>query len=360
MKRSLSIVAACILSASCGSDPPSTNPGVDAAADASPDASDTSDASGDAGSEVVPTDAPGSTCATGGAGITTRPVTTAGSFSTAGGDQSATLTIGGLAREVFTYLPAKRPANPPLLIALHGTGSGTDVGQGMDMGQRFEAMADAHGVAIAGPESRVQPQGDWDQHDGGEKYWETMPRDDPSRGCDPNRNPDLILLRAIIQEAKKTWNVDPKRIFLIGFSNGAFFSLRAAVAMRDQIASFTEMSGGLVTCDNTNSCSFGGTSTTCAGLASEADYCKCPVGGASEKPITLPTSGRMPAGNLTHGNQDFTVTVAYTCALAARMTALGHTVQVSIRAGADHAIPDFVAPSAYEPLWTFFDTHRLP
>jgi len=289
--------------------------------------------------------------------VSTAPVAYTGSFATTAGEQTTTITIAGLAREVFVYLPTKRAVNPPLLIALHGTGGGTELELGADLAKRFEPLADAHGVVILGPESRVQPNGDWDQHSGGEKYWETMPTEDPARGCDPNRNPDLLLLRAIIQEAKRVYDVDSKRIYLAGFSNGAFFSIAASVALRDQIAAFMEMSGGLVTCDNTNSCSFGGTSTTCAGLATEADYCTC---AGNEKPIRLPTSGRMPPGRLTHGNQDFTVTVAYTCALAARMTALGHTVEVEIRGGADHAVPDFAAPPAFEPVWTFFDGHRRP
>jgi predicted esterase len=225
------------------------------------------------------------------------------------------------------------------------------------MAAAFEPMADAHGIILAGPEARGQPAGDWDQHSGGEKYWETRPDADPSRGCDPNRNPDLLLVRAIIQEAKRAYNVDPKRIYLAGFSNGGFFSVATAVALRDQIAAFVEMSAGLVTCDNTNSCSFQGSSTDCADLRREAGYCACTQ---SEKPITLPTAGRMPPAYITHGNQDYTVSVCYSCELAARMETLGHTAVVTIRGGEDHVVPDLSAPALYGPVWTFFEGHPLP
>jgi poly(3-hydroxybutyrate) depolymerase len=280
-----------------------------------------------------------------------------GTFPEATGEQTATLTVSGLAREVFLYVPEGLGAQPPLLIALHGTGGGDELGQGYDMGSRFEAMADAHGFVIAAPESRVQPAGDWDQHGPGQKYWETMPEDDPARGSDPDRNPDLLLIRAIIAEATRAYGVDPHRIFVAGFSNGGFFSTHVAVTLRDRIAAFLELSSGLVKCGNTNECTFAGDATTCEELRAAPDYCACD---GAEKPVPLPITGRMPPGFLSHGNQDWTVSVAYTCDLAARMQELGHTVQVQIRPGADHEIPDFTDPAVGGPVWEFFAAHPLP
>ena len=284
-------------------------------------------------------------------------VTYEGSFAAKDGDQLATLTLAGVARKVFVYAPPGRPSHPPLLIALHGTGSGDETDLGANMGWNFEALANAHGVVIAAPEARVQPSADWDQHEGGEKYWETRSNADPDRGSDPDRNPDLLLLRAIILETTRVFDVDPKRLYLVGFSNGGFFSLHSAVVLRDQVAAFVELSSGLVGCDNTNSCSFMGNATSCAGLKAEPNYCSC---SGLEKPIPLPTAGRMPPGLLSHGNKDSTVSVAYTCALADRMAALGHTAQVVIRAGADHEMPDYGIAAQHEALWTFLAAHPLP
>jgi predicted esterase len=190
-----------------------------------------------------------------------------------------------------------------------------------------------------------------------EKHRETRPTDDPARGCDPTCNPDLLLLRAIIQEAKAAYGVDPKRVYLAGFSNGGFFSLAAAVALRDQVASFLEMSAGLVRCENTNSCTFAGSGNDCPALQKEPDYCACAL---EEKPIRLPTSGRMPPGIIIHGNQDYTVSVYFSCELAARLTALGHTVSVTIRPGVGHVEPDLANAAVHGPVGSFFQAHPLP
>jgi len=284
-------------------------------------------------------------------------VSYSGSFPAGPGEHDTTLTLSGSARNVFVYVPPSAGTQPSLLIALHGTGSGTEVGMGREMAGRFEVMADAHGMVLAGPDATVQPNADWDQHSGGQQYWETRPTSDPGRGSDPDRNPDLLLIRAILQEAKRAYGVDPRRIYVAGFSNGGFFSLTVAVALENRIAAGMEMSAGLVRCDNTNQCVWAGGSTTCAGLRAESDYCSC---SGTEKPIAIPTSGRMPPMILTHGNQDWTVSVCYTCELADRMAALGHEAQVTIRNQVDHEIPDFGDPAVYGPVWSFFDGHPLP
>ena len=293
----------------------------------------------------------------GGGGNGGNGVVYEGSFAGQEGDQLATLTLDGVAREVFVYAPSGPPTQPPLLIALHGTGAGDDVGLGQSMAGIFVPLADAYGVVIAAPEARVQPEADWDQHVAGQKFWETRSDSDPDRGSDPDRNPDLLLLRAIIAEAGQAFDVDPQRVYLVGFSNGGFFSLHSAVALNEQVAAFAELSAGLVRCDNTNSCAFMGSSTSCAGLQTEPDYCTC---SGLEKPIPLPDAERMPPGLLNHGNQDSTVSVAYTCALGDRMAELGHDAQVVIRDGVDHEMPDYGLAAEYDALWAFLAGHPLP
>src|SRR5258706_9974007 len=161
-----------------------------------------------------------------------------GKFPTTTGEIDTSLAIGGVSRTVFVYVPVTRAASPSLLVTLHGTGDPAANGLAHDMGSRFEALADAHGVVIVAPEARAQKNGDWDQHSGGEKYWETRPEGDPARGADPERNPDLLLVRAAIAEATRAYHVDPRRIYVAGFSNGALFSLHVAVTLRSQIAAF--------------------------------------------------------------------------------------------------------------------------
>ena len=366
MRSSLSLLAAALISLhGCGDDarkPGGGTAGAGASSGTAGSSGGTAGSSGGtagssggtAGSSGGTAGSSGGTAGSSGGGAAGMP-DFGGSFRGGDGSESATLTIAGARRDVEVYAPPGRPASPPLLIVLHGTyGRGPEM-VSADRPRGFENLADRVGVVLAAPTARELTAGDWDQHAEGEAnrtYWETLPTDDPARGTDPARNPDLALLRAIVAEAQRVHHTDPRRTYVLGFSNGGFFALHAAVVLRAQIAGFGEVASGLVRCENTNSCQFRGSGTTCEALRGEADYCTC---SGSEKPTALPTSGRMPPGYLTHSNDDDTVSVYYTCELAARMTALGHKVEVRIqdRAGG-HVIPDSLA----EDAWAFFS--QLP
>ncbi|MBW2734565.1 MAG: hypothetical protein JRH20_19430, partial [Deltaproteobacteria bacterium] len=160
---------------------------------------------------------------------------------------SATLRVAGFARDVTLYLPEGLPSSPPLVIVLHGTG-----GNAQDAIWSMEAdqLADREKVVIAAPQARSMTTGDWDDHEAGQVFFETYP------SINSSTNADLLLVRAIIAEAVRAYGVNPRRVYTMGFSNGAFFSLLCAAAMPDRIAGFAEMSGGLVRCDTMGECSF--------------------------------------------------------------------------------------------------------
>jgi polyhydroxybutyrate depolymerase len=58
---------------------------------------------------------------------------------------------------------------------------------------------------------------------------------------------DVALMRAILDEVKKHVNVDTKRVYAVGFSNGAFLADRLACEASDMIAAVVEASGGIRT-----------------------------------------------------------------------------------------------------------------
>ncbi len=271
-----------------------------------------------------------------------------GHFPVAPGFSTTTLTIAGAARSVETYLPAQRPASPALVIAFHGTSGGShDL---FDATELVE-LADQHGFIVAAPLARMRGEsdGDWDNHSGSDRYWETFPN------TDPDANPDLILVRAIIAEAQARFGVDPQKVHTLGYSNGGFFALRAAVALGDQIAAFAEAAAGLVHCPSTGDCAFRGAGASCEALASQASWCACD---GPEKPIGLTTDRRVPPGYLAHNTWDDTVSAHYSCALAARMRALGADVTLALwsDASAGHAI----APGFATAAWAFLAAHPLP
>lgn len=270
-----------------------------------------------------------------------------GSFPSGSGvHDGVTLTVGGQTRSLWTYLPAGLSTGRPLLIVFHGTDN-----SGWDALQSSGAMtlADAQKLVVVAPQARTMKAGDWDNHVAGQKFFETYP------ATSPTSNNDLLLVQAIILEAQRAHGCDPRRVYTLGFSNGAFFSAFAALTLPDCIAAFGEASGGLVRCATTGSCSFYSQSgaTSCATLAGEAGYCSC---GGTEKPAPLPTTGRKPPGYLSHAVDDVTVSVYYSCDLAARMQALGYTTSVKLRSGGGHAWPASFALDA----WPFLSQHALP
>jgi poly(3-hydroxybutyrate) depolymerase len=260
------------------------------------------------------------------------------------GPSTAKLTVAGVARTVALYLPQKRAAKPALVIVCHGTDG--DAGE-----QLAEAagdkLADSEGLVVAAPQARVMPKADWDQHTAGQIFFETYPK------VTLETNVDLQLIVAIIAEAKAAYGIDEKRVYIAGFSNGAFFAQFAAMALGGRIAAFASKSGGLVRCDTTDVCTFSGSGSSCAALATQTDWCSC---SGSEKPGPIATTGYKPAAYLVHAADDGTVSPYYTCQLADRLKSLGYDVQLNIVPTGGHEWGDDFLPTA----WPFLSKHVVP
>ncbi len=265
-----------------------------------------------------------------------------GALSTATGSYRGSLTVAGERRDVWVHVPTTRPTRPALVIAFHGTNGDGDV---VMTDANLRTVANTNGFVVIAPTARWfgGEGGDYDHPGGNGTYWET-------RNTDPNTNPDLVLTRAIMVEAQARYNVDPDRIYVLGHSNGGFMSLLVSVALRDRIAAFAENSAGQVTCADRPSCSFQGSALTCAGLATQSGWCGC---SGYAFPAAVPTSGRRVPGYLAHGAQDPMVSVFYTCALGANLSAAGGTVEVAIRNGG-HDLPASFGATA----WSFFSRFR--
>jgi len=265
-----------------------------------------------------------------------------GTFPAGSGYKTSTLTVGGVARKVELYLPSK-VAGAPVLITFHGT---NDDAKKMIESSAAKNVADKEGAIIVSPWARKLSAGDWDNHTGSETYWETYPN------TDPNKNVDLMLVRAMIQEARRAYKADTGRVYVLGHSSGGFFAVLAGLALQDRVAAFVSNSAGLVRCKTTGGCKFTGKGTSCSSLAGQAGYCKC--AGAS-KPVTVPAKGRKVPGFLVHANDDKVVSVYYTCSLAAEMKAKGHPVTVKIENGGGHGMPFPLAQTA----WSAISKYRL-
>ncbi|MEZ4409134.1 MAG: alpha/beta hydrolase [Polyangiales bacterium] len=270
------------------------------------------------------------------------PVAYSGTFTVRTGRFTRNLNVAGQSRQVVLNVPTSAPASPALIVLFHGTNGDGSVAM---TESNAVPLSNAEGVIVAAPTSRWIGHGDFD-HATEETYWET--ETDP----DPNHNPDVLLVRAILVEARRVYNVDPERVYLMGHSSGGFFAQFAATLLRDRVAAFAENSAGLVRCARRASCSFQGNGTTCATLATRGGWCGC---SGAELPIAVATDGRMPPGYLSHGTSDPLVSVYYTCTLESRLRAVGADVTTELFNGEGHAVPTNWA----QRVWPFFSGRTL-
>ena len=120
-----------------------------------------------------------------------------------------------------------RPA--PLLIVLHGyTSSGQDHDAYFHLGQ----VAEQRGYLYAYPDGTFDSTGN--------RFWNAT-----DACCDFDRTgvDDVAYLANIVTEIRASLAVDPKRIDLIGHSNGGFMSFGMACAHAEMIAAIVSLAG---------------------------------------------------------------------------------------------------------------------
>jgi polyhydroxybutyrate depolymerase len=122
---------------------------------------------------------------------------------------------------------ASTPA--PLIIALHGyTSSGAQTEEYLKM----TPVAEARGILY------VYPDGTLDQ--GGARFWNATPA-----CCNfyKSKVNDEAFIMSIIDTVSKNYNVDQKRIYVIGHSNGGFMTNHMACSNSDRIAAVASFAG---------------------------------------------------------------------------------------------------------------------
>ena len=126
--------------------------------------------------------------------------------------------------------PGYEPQHPaPLLIALHYYG-----GSGADQETYFKLgeLARQRGYLYAAPDGTLNSSGI--------RFWNAT-----DACCDFDRSgvDDVGYLAGVIKEIRASFAVDPKRIDLIGHSNGGFMVYAMACAHADEIAAIVSLAG---------------------------------------------------------------------------------------------------------------------
>jgi polyhydroxybutyrate depolymerase len=137
------------------------------------------------------------------------------------------------ARPYKTKIPSSYdPTKPtPLLIMFHGYASSAEKHEAYF---QFAPVAEAQGFLYAYPDGVKDAVGNqgWNATDA--CCFFTTPKPD-----------DVAYVSAILDDMSARYNVDPKRIFLVGHSNGAFLSHRLGCELAPRIAAFVSMAGGV-------------------------------------------------------------------------------------------------------------------
>ncbi len=260
---------------------------------------------------------------------------------------------------IEVVLPENRPAKPPLLIAFHGTGEEPEnIVAGFELVEKAASLGFVAIAPRAGHRDTPHPPDVDHPENWGGSSWNMWT-------ASTDANEDLRYIRALIMAAQASWNVDPTRVYLAGFSNGAYFSYFAAASMPDRIAGFAEMSGGWSTDGCPTRTDADGTSLhlmtttappgrelTCAALAKESGFpAKCRPTATNKLAPPRPAS-RVPFGYISHYSADDSVSVVWSCLLAESMGARAKTRIHAREADGTHG--HTIMPGFIEGAFQFF------
>lgn len=149
-------------------------------------------------------------------------------FSQRGKSQICTLTVGSVSRQYMLYIPSNLPAAPSLVIYLHGANGGLYEGQNLG----WTTKAAKVGFIAAYPVALPNNSGitSWNLYF---NHSFTHPPD------------DVAFIRALIGSVELGLAVDHRKIFVTGYSLGAFMANRIGVEASDLVAAIAPVAGEL-------------------------------------------------------------------------------------------------------------------
>jgi polyhydroxybutyrate depolymerase len=168
-------------------------------------------------------------CSPAGAPSTTVASTSAPSSTPSVAPTSSPTIVGG-ERPVKVQLPTPGSSGPaPLILLLHGyTSNSAEVQEYLRLGR----VAADRGFVFAAPDGTVDSDGN--------QYWNAT---DACCDLDQAGVDDAGYLADLIDEIKAVANIDPKRIYVVGHSNGGFMSHRMACEHADVLAAIVSVAG---------------------------------------------------------------------------------------------------------------------
>ncbi len=142
----------------------------------------------------------------------------------------------GLRPKTIVYLPKKYAKNLPLVISLHGHGTS---GRIENFYLPFHRLVDKMNFIIASPSGTKDSENHRFWNDGLLKLDFLHKENDSNQ---PNTD-DMGFITNLIETLKARYFIDPKRVYLIGHSNGGFMSYRYACDRSNNIAGVAVLAG---------------------------------------------------------------------------------------------------------------------
>jgi polyhydroxybutyrate depolymerase len=147
-------------------------------------------------------------------------------------NRSGSLMVNGLKRTYIIHLPATVNTMMPLVIVLHGGG-----GKGKSMvkltNSGFDKLSDKKGFIVVYP-------------DGIDKHWNDDRNGSETGYVTHEKNIDDVgFISALIDELIKKYNIDSKRVYVTGMSNGAIMSYRLGCELSGKIAAIAPVAGNI-------------------------------------------------------------------------------------------------------------------
>jgi polyhydroxybutyrate depolymerase len=153
------------------------------------------------------------------------------------GDHALTLRAGLLVRRYLLHVPKGGAGPRPAVLMLHGAG-GTGAWTRDETG--WNATADREGFAVAYPDGVAPDPAHPPGFLANPQVWNAGagPGLALARGAD-----DVGFLRAVLDDLPRRTPVDPRRVYVAGFSNGAAMAFRLAAELSERIAAVAPVAG---------------------------------------------------------------------------------------------------------------------
>ena len=140
-------------------------------------------------------------------------------------NKSVNITVDGKQRSYRLYVPTGCQTGAPLVIAMHGANGSSE-----NQSPHFNEIADTAKFVIAYPQGE---QISFPVFGGYTTGWDASGED----------NADATFIRAIVDELAKNYEIDRKRVYCCGFSNGGMNTYAMANACSDVFAAYASISG---------------------------------------------------------------------------------------------------------------------